>query len=111
MKQKKTFMAGWVVLLTLLIFALASLPAFAAEKVYRLKIQSAWPHGDKSMDLLKEFASAAEKRSNGRLKVKVFAAPEIVPTENLFGATKRGTVDMMHGGGVVWGSIIPVAAP
>ena len=109
MKQKKRFMAGLVVLVTLLIFSLTSLPAFAAEKVYRLKIQSAWPHGDKSMDLLKEFASAADKRSNGKLKITVFAAPEIVPTENLFGATKRGTVDMLHGGGIVWGSMIPVA--
>jgi TRAP-type C4-dicarboxylate transport system substrate-binding protein len=110
MKGKKVFLLGSVILAAMLVGSLLviSSAAIAGPKVYQLKIQSAWPHGDKSMELLPVFASAAEKRSNGRIKISVFAAPEIVPTENLFGATKRGVVDMMHGGGVVWGSIIPV---
>jgi len=82
--------------------------SFAGGKVYRLKIQSGYPHGDLSMELLKDFAASAAKRSNGRLKISVFAAPEIVPTEQLFDATKVGTVDMLHCGGTFWGGIVPV---
>lgn len=110
MKKKRTFLFGFVILVVCLIFAfsLAPLTGTALGKTYRFKIQSAWPHGDKSADLLPVFAKAAEKRSNGQLKISVFAAPDIVPTENLFGATKKGVVDMLHGGGIVWGSVIPV---
>ena len=58
---------------------LGTLPADAADKVYRMKIQSAYPRGDLSMELLKDFASTADKLSKGRIKIQVFAAPEIVP--------------------------------
>ncbi len=74
-----------------------------------LKIQSAFPHGDLSMDLLKKFADEAEKNSNGKIKVKVFADPEIVPMDQLFGATKRGVVDMLQCAGVIWQGIVPAA--
>ncbi len=74
-----------------------------------LKIQSTFPHGDLSMDLLKEFAAAAAKNSNGQLKVRVFADPEIVPMEQLFGATKRGVVQMLQGAGVIWQGIMPAS--
>lgn len=94
-----------VVIVFTALLALHPLPA-AAET---LKIQSAFPHGDLSMDLLKEFAAAAEKNSNGQLTVKVFADPEIVPMEQLFGATKRGVVQMLQGAGVIWQGIMPAS--
>lgn len=110
MKGKKSFLLGSVILVTLLVlsFSVSPLTAAAAEKVYRLKIQSGYPHGDLSMETLKDFAAAAAKRSNGRLKISAFAAPEIVPTEQLFDATKVGTLDMLHCGGTFWGGIVPV---
>ena len=82
--------------------------ADAAEKVYRLKIQSAYPRGDLSMELLKDFAATAEKMSNGRIKIQVFADPELVPAEQLFEALQRGTLDMVHAVAAMWGGIIPV---
>ena len=63
--------------------------AQAADKVYRLKIQSAYPRGDLSMELLKEFAKSANKRSKGRITIQVFADPELVPAEQLFEATQK----------------------
>ena len=110
MKAKGSLIFGTIFLVFLFVvfFTIGPLNGPAFGKTYRLKIQSAWPHGDKSADLLPVFAKAAEKRSNGQLKISVFAAPDIVPTENLFGATKKGVVDMLHGGGIVWGSVIPV---
>lgn len=105
MKKKKLFLLGLVILAAVLVF---NLTATVEAKVYRWKIQSGYPHGDLSMDLLTEFAAAVDKRSNGRLKISVFAEPEIVPVDQLFEATKRGTLDMLHCGGTFWGGIVPV---
>jgi TRAP-type C4-dicarboxylate transport system substrate-binding protein len=80
----------------------------AAQKVYRMKIQSAYPRGDLSMELLKEFAKSAEKRSKGRIKIAVFADPELVPAEQLFEATKKGTLTMLHAVAAMWGGIVPI---
>ena len=80
----------------------------AADKVHRMKIQSLFPRGDLSMELLKEFAEAAEKYSDGKLKIKVFAEPEIIPGDQLFGATKQGVVDMLQGMGGMWGGMVPL---
>lgn len=110
MERKKLFLLGSGILVALLVASLSvgPLTAAAAEKVYRLKIQSGYPRGDLSMELLKDFAASAEKRSNGRLKITVFADPEIVSVDQLFDATKVGTVDMLHCGGTFWGGIVPV---
>lgn len=77
-------------------------------KTYRMKIQSGFPRGDLSMDLLKDFAEAADKHSNGQLKIKVFAEPEIVPGSQLFGSTKQGVVDMLHAMGGFWAGMVPI---
>ncbi len=88
--------------------SVGSLNAEAAEKVYRWKIQSAYPRGDVSMELLNDFAADIKKKSNGRLLISVFADPELVPAEQLFEATKKGTLDMLHAVAAMWAGIIPV---
>jgi TRAP-type C4-dicarboxylate transport system substrate-binding protein len=94
-----------IALTVVLILVFAAGPATART----LRIQSAFPHGDLSMDLLKEFAAAVEKNTSGKMKVRVFADPEIVPMDQLFGATKRGVVDMLQCAGVIWEGIVPSA--
>ena len=89
-------------------FTIGTLPVDAADKVYRLKIQSAWPRGDGSMELLKAFAEKAGEYSNGQLKIRVFADTELVPGEQLFEATQKGTVDALQAIGAMWGGIVPV---
>ena len=56
MKGKKLFLIGSVVLVVMLVVSLmvGGSTAVAGEKVYRMKIQSAYPRGDLSMELLKE---------------------------------------------------------
>ncbi len=110
MKTKKVFLLGALLIAAFFVMSLTfgSLTAEAAEKVYRMKIQSAYPRGDLSMELLKEFAAAADKNSKGRIKIQVFAAPEIVPVENLFEATQKGTLTMLHAVAAMWGGILPV---
>jgi TRAP-type C4-dicarboxylate transport system substrate-binding protein len=109
--MKRTYHLGFLILFFLCMACLLSAPlkgtSFAKE--YRLKLQSSFPHGDKSMDTLPVFASSAEKLSNGQVKIKVFAAPEIVPDVQVLQAAKKGTLDMMQGAGVIWGETIPVA--
>jgi len=111
MKRKNLFfLFVSVTVVTLMgeFLSVGALSASAAAKIYRLKIQSGYPHGDLSCDLLTDFAETAARRSYGQLKISTFAAPEIVPTEQLFDATMVGTLDMLHCGGTFWGGIIPV---
>jgi TRAP-type C4-dicarboxylate transport system substrate-binding protein len=77
-------------------------------KVYRMKIQSGYPRGDLSMETLKVFASSAKKYSNGQVKIQVFAEPEIVPGDQLFGAAKQGVLDMVQAMGGIWSGMLPV---
>ncbi|UCH20291.1 MAG: TRAP transporter substrate-binding protein DctP [Deltaproteobacteria bacterium] len=110
MKVKKISQWSSVILVAVFVFTLSagSLPAEAAGKVYRMKIQSAYPRGDLSMELLKDFAAKADKLSKGRIKIQVFADPELVPAEQLFEATKKGTLTMLHAVAAMWGGIVPV---
>jgi TRAP-type C4-dicarboxylate transport system substrate-binding protein len=110
MKAKKVVLLGALLVAAFFVISITfgSLTAEAADKVYRMKIQSAYPRGDLSMELLKEFAAAADKNSKGRIKIQVFAAPEIVPVENLFEATQKGTLTMLHAVAAMWGGIVPV---
>ncbi len=108
MKRIILMIAVIVVAMFAITLTIGGVNADAAEKVYRLKIQSAYPRGDLSMELLKDFAQSANKRSNGRIKITVFADPELVPAEQLFEACQRGTLDMIHAVAAMWGGIIPV---
>jgi TRAP-type mannitol/chloroaromatic compound transport system substrate-binding protein len=110
MKGKKLVLLIPVVL-TLLLVSLVVFPGCEAgePEVFELKIQSAWPHGDLSMETLTVFADSAYERSDGRLVITVFGEPDIVPMFDVLEATKVGTLDMGHAGGTLWGGIIPVA--
>jgi TRAP-type C4-dicarboxylate transport system substrate-binding protein len=82
-------------------------PVKAADTI-RWKIQSAYPRGDVSMELLEYFAKRAKERSNGKIRIQVYADPELVPGNQLFEATQKGTLDMLHALGAMWGGILPV---
>ena len=81
----------------------------AEPEVYELKIQSAWPHGDLSMETLNNFAAFCSEKSNGRLKITVFGEPDIVPMFDVLEAVRAGTLDLAQAGGTLWGGTIPVA--
>jgi TRAP-type mannitol/chloroaromatic compound transport system substrate-binding protein len=107
--KKIVFLSLAIVLALGLMFAGCSSSAAPAEKkVYELKIQSAYPRGDLSADALKVFAESADKKSNGQLKISVFAAPEIVGMFEVPDAVKMGTLDMEHGMGGLWTGVLPI---
>lgn len=78
------------------------------KKVYKWKLQSGYPHGDLSFELVKGFADEVKKQSNGRLLISVFADGEIVGVEQLFESTQMKMLDMLHCMGAFWGGIVPV---
>lgn len=82
--------------------------SFCEEKIYRWKIQSAYPRGDVSMEMLNDLAANIKKQSDGKLLIKIFADPELVPAGQLFDATSHGTIDMLHGLGAMWAGVLPV---
>lgn len=80
----------------------------AKDKVYNLTVQANWIRSDPAFVSLETLVESAEKYSNGRLKIELFAEGEIVPFEQTLTAVKLGTVDMMDSAGVFWEGMIPV---
>ena len=100
-----------LILSTILLFACVIFivpQAMCGGKTYRWKIQSAYPRGDVSMELLKDFADDVKEKSNKKLLIKVFADPELVPAEQLFDGTGHGVLDMLQGLGAMWAGVVPV---
>jgi len=90
-----------------LALTLAGLPfmgacAPAEPELVTLRIQCAYPRGDLSMEGLAYFAEAADRFSNGTLKVEVFAEPEIVGMFDVPDAVVDGTLDMAMDNGGFW---------
>jgi TRAP-type C4-dicarboxylate transport system substrate-binding protein len=81
--------------------------ANAASEEFTWKVQSVWARGDVSMEKLAYFAERVRERSNGRLKIEVFAEPEIVPLPEVFPACSKGAIEMAQGGGAVWSMMVP----
>jgi TRAP-type C4-dicarboxylate transport system substrate-binding protein len=103
---KTALFLSTVFFLTGLVFSAPQ--ALCKEEIYRWKIQSAYPRGDLSMGLLKDFSDDVKKNSNGRLLISVHADPELVPAGQLFDATSLATIDMLHGLGGMWAGAVPV---
>ncbi|MGA2938992.1 MAG: TRAP transporter substrate-binding protein [Syntrophobacteraceae bacterium] len=55
------------------------------------------------------FAKEVEARSEGRLKIQVFAGGELVPAFDTFDAVSKGTVDVGHSVSFYWEDKIPAA--
>ena len=106
MEISKKGLLCFIILATMFISSLIpGVISTATAADYNWKIQSVWGRGDLSMELLKEFAATADKLSKGRIKIQVFADPELVPGEQLFEATKKGTLTMAWTGGRDLGAV------
>lgn len=77
----------------------------AAE--FNWKVHSTWTRGDPSMEALAYFAERVLKRSNGRIKLEIFAEPELLPLTEVLPAASRGAIDIAHGGGAIWSMVVP----
>jgi TRAP-type mannitol/chloroaromatic compound transport system substrate-binding protein len=78
-------------------------PAVLAQQSYRWKMVTTWPP---KLDVLQEGCERLARRigelSNGRLKIQVFAAGELVPALESFQAVSDGTVEVGSGASYYW---------
>ncbi len=87
----------------------ASKPA-AEAKTFNWKMVTSWPKNFPGVGVGAErFAKLVEQMSNGRLKIKVYAAGELVPALEVFDAVSRGTAEMGHGAPYYWKGKVPAA--
>jgi TRAP-type mannitol/chloroaromatic compound transport system substrate-binding protein len=77
-----------------------------AAKTFNWKMTTTWPAGSpfyqSGPGSAEAFAKKVEAMSNGRLKIKVFAAGELLPAFEGFDACAAGTVEMNHGVAYYW---------
>lgn len=71
-------------------------------------LQSMWARADILFETLPIFSDYVWEKSNGRLKINIFAEPEIVPMMEVLQSTQLGVLDMTHGGSL-WELSVPVA--
>ena len=80
------------------------------EKTYIWKMVTTWPKNFPGLGVGAEnLAKWITAMSGGRLKVKIYAAGELIPAFEVFHAVSSGTADMGHGSPYYWKGIVPEA--
>ena len=84
--------------------AASSFPAPAiAQGMKELKMVTTWPKNFPGLGTAAErLAKRITEASEGQLKIKVFAAGELVPAFESFDAVSQGTADMYHAAEYYW---------
>ncbi len=85
--------------------------ATPAVETIHWKLVTTWPKNLPALGTAPEnLARRVDAMSNGRLKIKVYGAGELVPAFGVFDAVSQGTAQMGHGAAYYWRGKIPVAA-
>ncbi len=83
----------------------------ADQKVIKWKLQSHWPAGSASFKPLKDFLDKEiPKLTGGRLEMTLYPAAALVPTKEIFGACRKGTIEGATAAPIYWMSQIPIVA-
>jgi TRAP-type mannitol/chloroaromatic compound transport system substrate-binding protein len=90
--------------------AAGSAASATAQQSFTWKMVTSWPKNFPGVGVGAErFARLVEEMSSGRLKIKVYAAGELVPAMEVFDAVSRGTAEMGHGAPYYWKGKVPAA--
>lgn len=82
----------------------------ADTRQFHWRMVTTWPKNFPGIGIAPEnFAKLVSEMSNGRLKVTVHGANEIVPAMGVFDAVSAGSVEMGHGAAYYWKGKIPAA--
>ncbi len=74
------------------------------------KMVTSWPKNFPGVGVGAErFATLVDAMSGGRLKVKIYAAGELVPALEVFDAVSRGTAELGHSAAYYWKGKVPAA--
>jgi TRAP-type mannitol/chloroaromatic compound transport system substrate-binding protein len=80
------------------------------EKTYKWKLITSWPKNFPGLGTAPEnFAKLVDEMSNGRMKIKVYGAGEIVPGFAVFDSVANGTAQMGHAAAYYWKGKMPAA--
>lgn len=80
------------------------------QETYKWKLVTSWPKNYPGLGTAPErFAENVEVMSNGRLKIKVYGAGELVPGFEVFDTVSSGTAEMGHSAAYYWKGKIPAA--
>ncbi len=80
-------------------------PAVAQDDVREWKMVTAWPKNLPGPGVAAQMlADRIEVLSGGRIKVKLYAAGELVPGRGVFDAVSEGTAELYHAVPAYWGS-------
>ncbi len=81
-----------------------------SQQRFEWKLVTSWPKNFPGLGLAPEhFAEAVERMSNGRLKIKVYGAGQLVPALEVFDAVSQGTAEVGHSGAYYWKGKIPAS--
>ncbi len=70
---------------------------------FKWKLVTTWPPNFPGLGTgASQLAQTIEKCSNGRLRIKVYGAGELVPPFEAFDAVSRGTAELGHAGAYYW---------
>ncbi len=90
--------------------AVAAPAVWAKGKTYNWKMVTTWPPNLPVLQTGAErFAKRVEEATDGRIKIQVFAAGELVPALNVFDAVSAGTVEVGSGAAYYWAGKAPAA--
>jgi len=82
----------------------------SSDRTFRWKMVTSWPTNfpgfGSAANLL---AETIERNSNGRVRIRIFAADELVPAFEVFDAVSSGTAELGHSAPVYWKGKIPSA--
>ncbi len=86
--------------------ALAAPNVWAKPKTHRWRMVTTWPPGLPHFQVgnggAEGLAKRIEEMSGGRIRIRVYAAEELVPAFGTFDAVSKGTVEMGHGVAYYW---------
>ena len=85
-------------------------PAAAQQQTFKWKLVTTWPKNYPGLGTGPEhFAERVERMSDGRLKIKVYGAGDLVPAFEVFDAVSQGTAEIGHGAAYYWKGKAPAA--
>ncbi|MFI2811137.1 MULTISPECIES: TRAP transporter substrate-binding protein [Microbulbifer] len=81
-----------------------------SRETFEWKLVTTWPKNFPGLGSAPErFARTVEAMSDGRLKIKVYGAGELVPAMGVFGAVSEGAAQVGHGAAYYWKGKVPAA--
>lgn len=84
--------------------------AGSSDRTFNWRMVMAWPTDFPGLGTgAARFAERIEQMSNGRIRIRIFGAGELVPAYEVFDAVSRGTVELGHSAAYYWRSRLPEA--